>query len=140
MSRKSKSIPSLDTPEKVVKQGKYWLDKDAAWFGFINVAVNEQEKEEFLSWCVENRQNVPQMLDDLLAEGMKYGVAYDHENECYIATLTGALITNSNMRCCVTTRAGTWADVDALTVWKHYVLCDGSYDDLLTTGRKRNWG
>jgi len=140
MARKPKSVPELDTPEKVVEQGKFWLDKEAPWYGFINVAVSETEKEDFLSWRVENTQHVSGMMDDLLAEGMKYGCAYDKENECYIVTLTGCLIAKSNMRACVTTRAGTWAECDALAVWKHYVLCGGNYDDLLTTGRKRSWG
>lgn len=140
MSRKTKSTPALDTPEQEVKQGKFWLANDAPWYGFINVTPNESEKEEFQSWYVENSQHVNSMLDDLLSEGMKYGCSFDRENDCYVATLTGGLIEKANIRACVTTRAGTWADVNALAVWKHYILCAGNYDDLLTTGRKRNWG
>jgi hypothetical protein len=80
------------------------------------------------------------MLDDLLADGMKYGCSYDKENECYVVTFTGKLVSNADLRCCVTTRAGTWADANALAVWKHYILCACNYDDLLTIGRKRSWG
>jgi hypothetical protein len=140
MPRKTSSTPKLDTPTQTVKQGKFWLPNDAVWGGFINVTVKDAEKEEFLSWLVDHAKDVPSMLDDLIAEGMKYGVAFDRENECYIVTLTGALIDGANVRCCVTSRAGTWGDCDALAAWKHYIFLDGNYGDLLTTGRKRNWG
>lgn len=140
MPRKSKSIPDLDTPEKTVKQGIFWLPNDAPWGGFINVSLNEGDKAAFHLWYDQNADAVAHMLDDLLAEGMKYSVAYDRENECYITTLTGGLVQGANLRCAVTSRAGTWGDADALTVWKHFILCAGNYGDLLATGRKRNWG
>lgn len=140
MPRKTSSTPKLDTPEQTVKQGKYWLPNDAPWGGFINVAVSEAEKTAYHEWADENLQHVPSMLDDLVAEGMKYGIAYDRENECYIVTFTGGLVDKANLRCCVTSRAGTWAEADSLAVWKHYILCAGNYGDLLTTGRKRSWG
>lgn len=140
MPRKTKSSPSLDTPEKNVAQGKFWLANDAPWGGFINVTINDNEKGEFYAWYDENSQVVNGMLDDLLAEGMKYGVAFDRENDCYIVTLTGGLVENANLRCCVTSRAGTWADANALSVWKHYIFLEGNYGDLLATGRKRSWG
>jgi len=140
MPRTKKSSSSFDTPERNVQQGKFWLTNDAPWGGFINVTVTDVEKDEFGVWYDENAQHVNSMLDDLLAEGMKYGVSYDQENQCYIVTLTGALVEKSNLRCCVTSRAGSWADANALSCWKHYVLCAGNYGDLLTTGRKRSWG
>jgi hypothetical protein len=104
------------------------------------VSINDQEKGEFHSWADENGQHVLKMLDDLLIEGMKYGVAFDRENDCYIVTLTGGLVLGANLRCCVTTRAGTWAEANTLAVWKHYVFVQEDYGDLLTTGRKRSWG
>ena len=140
MPRKTKSTPALDTPEQNIEQGKFWLANDAPWGGFINVTVNDVEKAEFHLWYDENLQHVNSMLDDLLADGMKYGVAFDRENDCYIVTLTGGLVEAANLRCCVTSRAGTWADANALATWKHYILCAGNYGDLLATGRKRSWG
>lgn len=140
MTRTKQSTPKLDTPGQNVTQGKFWLPNDAPWGGFINVTITDAEKGEYHAWVDENRQNVPSMLDDLVADGMKYGIAFDRENDCYIVTLTGGLVEKANLRCCVTSRAGTWADADALAVWKHYILCAGNYGDLLTTGRKRSWG
>jgi len=140
MPRKSKSTPNLDTPDKNVQQGKYWLPNDAPWGGFINVTINDDEKGEFHSWREVNAAHVPAMLQDIVDEGMKYGIAYDRENECYIVTFTGGLVLGANLRCCVTSRAGNWAEADALAVWKHDVFIQGDYGDLLATGRKRSWG
>jgi len=140
MPRKPKSSPSVDTPDKNVAQGKFWLPNDAPWGGFLNVSLTDADKAEFHSWYVEHKHDVTAALDDLMAEGMKYSVAYDRENECYITTFTGGLVEGANLRCAVTSRAGTWAECSGLAVWKHYILCAGNYGDLLATGRKRNWG
>lgn len=140
MPRTKSSTPKLDTPSQTVQQGKFWCSNDAPWGGFINVSVSDEEKSQFEDWLVENAQDVSKRLDDLIGEGIKYGIAYDRENQCYIVTLTGSLVPKANLRCCVTSRAGTWNECDALAVWKHFVLCDGDYGDLLTSGRKRSWG
>lgn len=140
MPRK-KSTPALDTPEQTVIQGKFWTANDAVWGGFINISISDSEKDEFHNWEVEHSHEVASYLEDLLAEGMKVGISYDRENECAIMTLTGSLISGSNHRWCMTTRAKDLGDVSALTVWKHYVLCGGNYDDLMPrTGRKQSWG
>jgi len=140
MARKTKGNSPQEPPAKEVTQGKFWLANDAPWGGFINVALNDGDKAAFHVWADEHADQVTPMLDDLLAEGMKYGCSYDRENECYVLTLTGGLVERANLRCCVTSRAGTWAEAEALAVWKHYILCAGNYGDLLTTGRKRAWG
>lgn len=140
MPRSKTKFPSKETPPAEVTQGKFWVTNDAPWGGFINVTINDNEKAEFHAWADENAQDVPVMLDDLMSEGMKYGCAYDRENQCYVVTLTGGLVLGSNLRCCVTTRAGTWAEANTLAAWKHYVFVQEDYGDLLTTGRKRAWG
>jgi len=140
MPRKKSTSPALDTPEKNVTQGRWWCAADAPWFGFVNVALNEGDKSAFHDWDQEHYLEVPQLLEDVIAAGMKYGVAWDAENECFVVTFTGNLVEGSNTRACVTTRAGTWAEANALAVWKHYELLAENYGDLMATGRKRNWG
>lgn len=140
MPRKKTTTPKLDTPDQNVVQGKWWAPNDAPWFGFANVSLNEGDKNAFYSWLEGNAAHYPAMLEDILNEGMKYSVAYDRENACFVVTLTGCLIEGSTTRAASSTRAGTWQEADALTVWKHFVLLGEDYGDLLTTGRKRNWG
>lgn len=139
MPRKTKSPGSKPNKPQVV-QGRYWLDSEAPWGGFINVSISDEEKEAYFAWSVENDPYIPSMLSDLLGEGMKVGLAYDQENECAIVTFTGGLVEGANLRCCVTSRAGTTTAALSLALWKHIILCGGEYGDLLATGRKRSWG
>lgn len=139
MPRKKKDL-GLSPEETPVKQGKYYCPPDAPWGGFINVSLNEGDKAAFHEWQGREGHHTGEMLDDLMGEGMKYGVSYDQENQCYIVTLTGSLVERANLRCSVTTRAGTWGEANELAIWKHFILCAGNYGDLLTTGRKRDWG
>ena len=120
MPRK-KSTPKLDTPEQNVEQGRWWLPNDAVWFGFMNVSLSDGEKSEFHVWHDQNSLEVNHYLEDLVGEGMKYSAAWDAENECFIVTFTGALLKGANTRCATTSRAGTWAEANALAVWKHFV-------------------
>lgn len=139
MARKAKS-PETSSKPKEVTQGKWWLSPDAPWGGFINIRVDEEQKEEFHVWCRDNPEQAWAHFDDALGQGMKSSLAYDRENECYIMTLTGALVEGSTERYCVTSRAGTLGDVIALSMWKHVELVHEKYGDLRANGRMNNWG
>jgi hypothetical protein len=139
MARPKKTSATLSTSQQT-KVGKWQAEKDAPWGGFINIRVDEEQKEQFHQWCAENPEEGWRITDDLLAQGMKVGFAYDTENECYIMTLTGTLVEGSTERYCVTSRAGTLGDVIALSAWKHVVLVAGAYGDLRANGRLNNWG
>lgn len=140
MARKPKSrSPQQDPPP--VEQGKFWLPSDAEWGGFINIRLDDQQKDEFRTWEDTVSESVLPSLDDLLGEGIKFALSYDRENQCYIATLTGALVVGSNERYCVTTRAGGMFEVIALAMFKHYVLAKEDYGEYKPrSGRFDNWG
>lgn len=141
MARKSKSTPSVDTPEKNIEQGIYWLPTEAKWGGFINISLDDDEKLSFHGWRDVNEGSGTVMLDDLLAEGIKFGISYDRENQCYISTLTGALVKGSNERYALTTRAGNMQEVVLLTMWKFVILAAGDCGSWSPkTGRLMNWG
>jgi hypothetical protein len=140
MPRK-KSTPSVDTPEKVIEQGTYWLPNDARWGGFINIRLDDDQKEAFFAWDADNPSEGTKVLEDVMHEGMKVGLTYDRENQCYICTLIGALVSGSNERYCVTTRAATLQQVVQLTAWKHSQLALGDYGNFRpTTGTMMSWG
>lgn len=139
MPRSKKPASAPPKQEKPDDQ-PFWLASDAPWGGFINVKVDDEQKEEFHLWCAENPDEGWRILDDLLGKGMKVGLSWDMENECYILTFTGALVANSTERYCTTNRAGTLGEVVALSSWKHSVLVAGNYGDLKANGRMRNWG
>lgn len=139
MPRKKKN-PPVAGQEKTV-QGVYWLPNDAAWGGFINVRLDDEQKQTFVAWFADAGSSIHQHLEDVLIEGMKVAFAYDRENQCYIVTFTGALVGNSNERYCATSRAGTLTECLGLAVWKHFYLADGDYGDFKPkTGQLNNWG
>lgn len=141
MSRRSKKTPVIETNSDEVKQGLYWLPQEANWGGFINIRLEDHEKLLFEEWYEANAALTGRMLDDLLGEGVKFGLSYDRENSCYVATLTGALLLKSNERYALTTRAGTVNDVIALSVWKFVVYAGGDVGNWSPkSGKVLNWG
>jgi hypothetical protein len=140
MSRKSSS--SAQTPPKSGKPlARYWLPSDAKWGGFINIKLDNSDREAFAVWHEMRGGDFWNILDDLLGQGMKVGFAYDADNECYVCTLTGRLLETDDSRFCMTTRAGTWEESVALAVWKHERTGNGFYDSFRPrTGKLDNWG
>jgi len=138
---KSKNPRPTPAPTPPVNKGRYWLPNDATWGGFVNVKLDEAQHEEFDTWYAANSQHVAGYLDDHLGDGIKFGLSYDAENECFVATYMGALLSGSNERYCSTSRAGTVLEVIALCVWKHEVLAQGDYGNWSPkTGRMNKWG
>lgn len=134
MPRKTSSAASKKKNE--VTQGVYWLPSDAAWGGFVNIRLDDQQKEEFADWFERNGSDIPLMLDDILGAGMKVAFAYDRENESYVVTFTGALVSNSNERYCATSRAGTFDKCLGVACFKHGILAQGDYGNFKPrTGR-----
>lgn len=130
MARKKSSSPEVDTPEKNVTQGRFWLPTEARWGGFINIRLSDEQKEEFHAWVEANGVHVSGYLDDHLSDGVKFGASFDRENECAVVTYTGALVAKSNERYCCTSRAGNLKLAIALAVWKHEVLAQGDYGNF----------
>lgn len=139
MARKRKASP--EEPKKEVEQGRYFLPNDAPWGGFINLRVTDEQKDHFAIWFDANRSLIDSSLEDTLSEGMRFGLAYDAENECFIATFTGKGVASIGQRYCLTSRAGTIPESIALLLWKHWILCDGDWGDFnVRTGRMMSWG
>lgn len=140
MARKSKSTNNV--PPKTPKNlGKYWLPSDSPWGGFINIKLTDDDKIAFAAFREMQGGGFWRDFDDILGEGMKFGLSYDAENECYICTFIGRLVSTVDERFCVTTRAGTWEEVVCLAVWKHQMTGTGYYDTFRPrTGKLDNWG
>jgi hypothetical protein len=127
-------------PKPTVQHGIYYCDAEAAWGGFINVRLDDEQKEEFGVWYAENAANVGSFVEDILGEEAKVTLVYDRENECFVASVTGAIVGGSNERYVATSRAGTMIEVMGLLVWKHFFLADGDYGNYRTNGTMMKWG
>lgn len=128
-------------PAPSLNKGVYWLPNDATWGGFINIRLPEDAKIAFNAWWQDNPHQANEILDDVLGAGAKFGLSYDAENQCYIATLGGRLLLSANERYVVTTRAGTLAEVVALAMWKHAFYAKGDYDSYRPRSQTMlSWG
>lgn len=120
---------------------RYFVDSDAPWGGFLNARLDAEGKERFNDWFADVGSKVWQLLDDAVSEGLKYSLAYDAENEAYIATLTGRLCLSLKQRWAASARAGTWEEATALVLWKHFVLAEGNWDSFRPSrGDFMKWG
>lgn len=100
----------------------------AEWGGFINIRLSDDQREEFFAWYEQNPVGATAMLEDLLGAGAKVTFSFDAQHECYIVSVTGALLADSpGVRFVSTSRASTMMEVVALTVWKHFLLVRGDY-------------
>jgi len=139
VARKKGSSVSPNKPD--IPVGRYFLSEDAPWRGFLNLRLDDSHKQAFESWTTAYPNEPQRIFADLLAEGAKIGFSYDGANQCFITTITGALLDGDTGRYVMTTRAGTWADSLALACWKHDQLAQGDYGDYLPrSGTMQSWG
>lgn len=133
MARKASPKPAPEVPLGQVQP--YLLDNEAPWGGFINIRLDDAQREEFFAWEQENSVHVSAYFDEMLGAGIKASLSYDATNQCYIVAVTGALVGSSPLsRFCSTSRAATLPQVLALTVWKHVFLAKGDYGNYRPKG------
>lgn len=126
MPRKTKS--QLKQTTYLKEKQPFHLDNDAEWGGFINIRLDDQQADAFRRWYSAGGVDVEAAVDEMLGLGVKLTLAFDGENDCYICSVTGGLVgANRSHRYTSTSRAGTYHEALGLTVWKHYVLCEGDY-------------
>lgn len=119
----------------------YFSPADAPWGGYINIRMSDDFKQHFYDWMADHANDIMPSMIDMQATGLKFTMSFDHENDCFIVSVTGALLQPSLDRYCVTSRAGTMTDALGLAVWKHCVLAMGNYGDYLPkTGDFKRFG
>jgi len=114
---------------------------EVEWGGFINCNLSPDQKTDFGEWVVSEDVGVWSLLEDAVTQGLKYGLTWDEQNQCYIATLTGNGCLTINKRFCLTSRAGTYGEATALLMFKHVVLAQGDWGTYRPRTRGfDNWG
>ena len=130
-----------DATKATSEKAKNSITSEPEWGGFLNLKLDDGDKERFVEWQQQSGADVWKLLDDAMIDGVKFSLSYDAENECYIATFTGRLIPAHNTRYAASARAATWEEASALLCYKHFVLCEGNWFDFLPhSGRLNRWG
>lgn len=117
----------------------YRLDDKAEWGGFINVRLSDEQKADFSAWWEENVNQSAQILEELICAGIKATLAYDPDNDTWLCSFTGRLVSDSDERFVTTTRAGNMPEVIALACWKHVYVQRGVYKRY-SNNNKPLWG
>jgi len=120
-----KPAPDTSAPRKI--------QRDDEWGGFVNLSIDEAHKEGFELWASEAGPEVYRELDDALGVGLKFTLAYDGGNQCYIASLTGRPDVKGEQpfTCCLSARAGTFEEAIAVLMYKHASLLHHDWWDVV---------
>jgi len=142
MARKARKGTS--EPAEFKNTQRYYLEAEAAWGGFINARLSEETAEAFQKWLVTDEgRKYALLVDDMVGQGIKVTFSFDQEHNCYVASATGALCSETpKHRYSSTSRAGSIAEVLAMTAWKHFYLVEGDYSAFRPsrTGNGLAWG
>jgi len=114
------------------------VQKGDEWGGFVNVSVDDAHREEFDLWASEMGPKVYDELDDALGCGLKFTMAYDGSNLCYIASLTGRpdIAGIRTFTCCLSARAGTFGEAVSVLMYKHVALLHCDWWDAVNEPKK----
>jgi len=124
------SVTNGDAPRKIQKGDE--------WGGFVQISVDEAHREEFDIWTMETGEGVWRELDDALGSGLKFTMAFDGANQCYIASLTGRPDTSGvrAFTCCLSARGGTFSEAITLLMYKHCALLHLDWWDAVNAPKK----
>lgn len=105
---------------------------------FVNINLSVQDQKSFGEWFADHETEILPMLSEVNADGYKFSISYDFDNECFIAALSGTKNTTENGGCTITARSSEWIESIGLVLFKHVVMCHtGSWQDY---AKPANWG
>lgn len=113
------------------------VENSRNWQGFINIELSPDEKAFFPQWWQENADDIWDELQEIINSGLKFSLALDAQNDCYIASLTGnGVLKFPKFVCAMSARTDALDKAIALLVYKHVVICDGDWSKYWTAKRK----
>lgn len=120
---------------------RYFTSSEAAWGGYVDLKLDADQHATFDDWFHATNAEWPVLLTDALAEGLSLSVKWDAASQCFVASLAGAGVSNSNERYVLTARSTDMFEAMALSVYKHSILMRGDWGDYKPrTGRLAQWG
>lgn len=107
-------------------------------FKFVNTRLTATQAEQFREWAKAASKESLGYIAELLGDGYKLSFTYDHNNNCYICSLTGHAEHGVNAALIMTSRSNDWEESLLLNAFKHFVLFQGKTWE--TTETNPNWG
>jgi hypothetical protein len=140
-------MPRAKSKQEVRQANSGWVNqprkvqKGDEWGGFVQVSIDEAHREEFDQWRADFGPRTWEDLDNALGCGLKLTAAYDGQNQCYIASLTGRpdYLGERAFTCCLSARGGTLDEAIAVLMYKHTSLLGLDWWDAVNQPKKSHY-
>jgi hypothetical protein len=105
----------------------------AEWMSFVPCELREADKPAFLLWYGGDDRVIFRLLDECIAEGLKFALTFDVRNNCYVASISGrpSPTLDWDWNATLTGRGGTIPEAMAVLFYKHTVLLSGDWFERL---------
>lgn len=88
----------------------------------LNCKLSDEELQQFDAWISEKHFKFDNLVGETLLNDIKIGVSWDAYNDCFVASLTPKGERDSNNGMCLLSRATTWQEAIAMSIFKHVVI------------------
>lgn len=115
-------------------------ESSPAWKGFINIYMDAIAKEHFLSEEWHTDDEIPDLLNSLIATGHALSLKWDSKSECFMSAMRGENPDSPNAGYCVTSRHPDALTALHLALYKHYIMCDCDWTQYAKLEDGKGWG
>lgn len=137
MPRKSSSKPQ----QPVEASLPYATTADTPWGGYVNLSLSDGDKTAFQVWVELNADYMDSHLTDVVGEGVQLSLKYHIKEGGFSCTLTAKPHPDIDVRCCMTSWAGSPTQALHITLYKWLqILCKDMSDFRPSTGTFARWG
>lgn len=107
--------------------------------GFINLKLNEAQKEMFGAWDVED-DDVWLLLSQLATEGYKFSNFYNQQNSTYTSMFTCNDKSSANAGYVLTAYSPNWYQSIRVLLFKHEVVLQRNWSSAGEVQKLDDWG
>lgn len=138
MPRKKQDVKTKSDPNA---GRKYYVAPDGAWGGYVDLTLDEDQRNRFGDWIEAQNGAWVNLLQDALAEGLGCSSKWDADNQCFVCSFVGAGVSNSNERYVLSARSDNYLEAMELLLYKHVELMRGDWGDYRPKTRTlKQWG
>lgn len=126
--------PKQTGRKQPAKEGHVGSAKERVPFkGYVNVTITQEMKLE-LKELLERGYNLEERLEDVILDGYRLGVTFDHYHQSFAASLYCQNKDNGNAGWTLAARAGNARAAIVRLLYLHLVHYEGEWGDGSTSG------
>lgn len=112
--------------------------RDKEFKGFASLSLTMDRKAEFDQWEA-SWEDVIELTGQLVSNDYRVGFASANDGATVQVSVTCKDKRNSDFGWCMTSRAPDWISALRVAVWKHFVLCDQTWDEYKSGADGSDW-